>query len=44
MAVFCLLHLMGINVYFKVYVSREVTVDTMGVLGISHGEIAKNDI
>lgn len=34
MAVFCLLHLIGMNVYFKLYVSKEVevTMDTMEAL------------
>lgn len=41
-AVFCLLHLIGMNVYFKLYVSKEVTMDTLEALCVLCGEIAKN--
>lgn len=43
-AVFCLLHLIGIDVYFKLYVSKEVPMDTMESLGIFYGEIAKSGV
>lgn len=43
-AVFCLLHLIGMDVYFKLYVSKEVPMDTMEALGIFYGEIAKSGV